>query len=82
LHLPKCNLTYKLGGFLGWDGLHIEDVNWIIQNETFSVKLNGYYLYMGNPAGIGLSLFGFVGLKNGSTNISTFYIKAAAQLRL
>jgi hypothetical protein len=60
---------------------YIDDANWIIQNGTYSSKLNGYYHYMGNSAK-GESLFGFVGLKNAGSNISTFHIKTATQLGL
>ncbi|MCJ0743672.1 hypothetical protein [Pedobacter montanisoli] len=27
---------------------YVDDANWIIQNGTYSSKLNGYYHYMGN----------------------------------
>jgi hypothetical protein len=40
----------------------------------------GYY-YMGNSAK-GESLFGFFGLKNGSSTISTFFIQSATNLGL
>ncbi|MEM7110010.1 MAG: hypothetical protein AAF519_17415, partial [Bacteroidota bacterium] len=60
---------------------YVDDANWIIRNGTYSSKLNGYYHYMGNAAK-GESLFGFVGLKNGGSTISTFHIKTATQLGL
>lgn len=60
---------------------YVDDANWIIQNGTYSSKLNGYYHYMGNAAK-GESLFGFVGMKNGGSTISTFHIKTATQLGL
>jgi hypothetical protein len=60
---------------------HVDDANWIIQNGTYSSKLNGYYYFMGNGSK-GQSLFGFVGMKNGGSTISTFHIKSAAQLGL
>lgn len=60
---------------------YIDDANWIIQNGSYSSKLNGYYYYMGNSSK-GESLFGFVGLKNGGSTISTFHIKTAKQLGL
>jgi RHS repeat-associated protein len=60
---------------------YVDDANWIIQNGRYSPKLNGFYHYMGNSAK-GESLFGFVGLKNGGANISTFHIKTATQLGL
>lgn len=60
---------------------YVDDANWIIQNGTYSSKLNGYYYYMGNAAK-GESLFSFVGLKNGGSAISTFHIKTATQLGL
>ena len=58
---------------------YVDDANGIIQNGKYSSKLNGYYQYMGNAAK-GESLFGFVGLKKGSSAISTFHIKTATQL--
>lgn len=60
---------------------YVDDANWIVQNGTYSSKLNGYYHYMGNAAK-GESLFGFVGVKGGGTTISTFHIKTATQLGL
>ncbi len=60
---------------------YVDDANWIIQNGTYSSKLNGYYHYMSNAAK-GESLFGFVGMKNGGSTISTFHIKTATQLGL
>ena len=61
---------------------YVDDANWIIQNGIYSSKLNGYYYYMGNAAKKGKSLFGFVGLKNGGSTISTFHIKSATELGL
>jgi len=60
---------------------YVNDANWIIQNGTYSSKLNGYYSFMANGSK-GQSLFGFVGMKNGGSTISTFHIKSAAQLGL
>jgi hypothetical protein len=60
---------------------YVDDANWIIQNGTYSSKLNGYYSFMANGSK-GQSLFGFVGMKNGGSTISTFHIKSAAQLGL
>jgi hypothetical protein len=60
---------------------YVDDANWIIQNGTYSSKLNGYYSFMANGSQ-GQSLFGFVGMKNGGSTISTFHIKSAAQLGL
>ena len=60
---------------------YVDDANWIIQNGTYSSNLNGYYYFMGNSSK-GKSLFGFVGVKNGGSTISTFHIKTAAQLGL
>jgi RHS repeat-associated protein len=60
---------------------YVDDANWIIQNGTYCPKLRGYYYYMGNSSK-GESLFGFVGMKNGGTTISTFHIKTATQLGL
>lgn len=60
---------------------YVDDANWIIQNGSYSSKLNGYYYYMGNSSR-GESLFGFVGMKNGGSIISTFHIKTAKQLGL
>ncbi|NOU19200.1 MAG: RHS repeat-associated core domain-containing protein, partial [Bacteroidales bacterium] len=61
---------------------YISDANWIIRNGTYSSQLNGYYYYMGNSARTGESLFGFVGMKEGGTLISTFHIKTVTQLGL
>ena len=60
---------------------YVDDANWIIQNGTYSSKLNGYYSFMANGSK-GQSLFGFVGMKNAGSTISTFHIKSAAQLGL
>jgi hypothetical protein len=60
---------------------YVEDANWIIQNGTFHPGRNGYYHFMSNGSK-GQSLFGFVGMKEGGTTISTYHIKSKSQLGL
>ena len=66
---------------LNTERVYIEDANWIVKNGHYSKELNGYYCFIGNSLkNKGESLFGFVGLKNGGQNISTFHIKSASQM--
>lgn len=60
---------------------YVDDANWILKNGTYSPSNNGYFYFLGNSSK-GESLFGFVGLKNAGTSISTFHIKTAKQLGL
>jgi len=84
IHFGKhANQIMKITGKTSYNlKNYVDDANWIIQNGTYSSKLNGYYHYMGNATKGGESLFGFVGMKNGGSAISTFHIKSATQLGL
>ena len=56
---------------------YIQDANLIIKEGTYVPELNAYAKRILGP---GSEKYGFVGLKNAGSNISTFHIKSAKQL--
>ncbi len=80
-HFSKhANQIMKVTGKNAYNlGNYVDDANWIIKNGTYNSSLNGYYYFIGNSSK-GEALFGFVGLKNNGSVISTFHIKTAKQL--
>ena len=56
---------------------YVDDATHIVNNGTHVTELNGYVKLIG---GKGSAKYGFVGLERGSSTLTTFHIKSAAEL--
>ena len=64
----------EFGGMYQTADEYLAGANYVIKNGTYVPEMNGFIMYY-RITSKGKTLYHFVGLKNGGTNISTYFTK-------